>query len=581
MSFRKGVAPLILLLVAYATTSSSVLAQAPIEPERLPANTMFYLLWRGAPSPSVRQGNALLSLWDDPELVLMRSAMIQNVVAESARDKSKAPTQEQIEQYAALLENAFLVGYYREPAEHRHPGRERKAAGKSKWNGFFLVYDRTGKENVLQSLLPRAQASAKQPSKITPVVLAGTAAVKVEGANDTSYWSETGKFAVGTGEPLVFEEIVGRLNGRPAASGGALGQAPAYKEARAQFASEDLLEFFLEIPRLEELLPQNVTSEPSTTRMLQAFRFDAVHSLAGSVSLDGTRTRLAGALLGDTSTGTIFDLWHEAGNTQTSAAFVPTQAISYSYSQLDLAGLYQWIGRATQSFSPSGPQGMDLVGSMVQQRIGMPLPDALALLTGEFASIQTSPALDTKGQVFVIGIRKREETLRLIRMLLSDRIASTRSEGDVVFFKLSTHGGESGAGTVQWGSYQMAVTNDAVILTSRSDTLRTLLAERAHPGATSAFMLQPRYQQARTHFPATISGMSFFDFQRVDWNAAKTAWLLEARKQVGKPGTSKNDRTLEQWLEQFHPEVISRHLHTSFGASWKDSSGLKFAGWIE
>lgn len=580
MPFRKGVSRLVLLLITFATTSASLLAQAPIEPERLPANTLFYLLWRGAPPVSARQANALLSLWDDPELVLMRSAMIQNVAADSARDKSKALTQEEIEQYASLLENAFLVGYYREPAEHRPSGRVEKAAGKSKWNGFFLIYDRTGKESVLASVLLRSRANAKQPPRITPVTLAGIGAVKVEGENDTSYWAETEKFAVATGEPLVFEEIVGRLNGSQG-TGGALGEVAAYKEARAQFASGDLLQFFLHIPTLEEFLPQRTTSGPSAAHLLEALKIDALHSLSGSVSLEGARTRLVGALLGDTSEGTIFDLWSAGRNMQASAAFVPTEAISYNYSQLDLGRLYQWIGRAIQSFSPTRPQGMDLVGGAIQQRIGMPLPDALALLTGEFASIQTSPALDPKGQVFVIGIRKKEETLRLIRMLLSDRISSTRSEGDVVFFKLSTHGGESRAGTVQWGSYQMAVTSDAVILTSRLDTLRTLLAERAQPGATSAFMLQPRYQQARARFPATINGMSFFDFQRVDWNAAKTKWLLETRKQVGKPGTSKNDQTFEQWLEQFHPEAISRHLHASFGASWKDSSGLKFQGWIE
>jgi hypothetical protein len=472
------------------------------------------------------------------------------------------------------------VGYYREPVERRGPERGQKAAGKSKWNGFFLIYDRTGKESVLTSVLLRSRANAKQPQKITQLTLAGIATVKTEGENGTSYWAETGRFAVGAGESRVFEEIVGRLN-RSRAASGALGEVPAYREARTEFRTEDLLEFFLRMPKMEEFLSETTTSGPSVPRILETLRIDAVHSLSGSVSLEGARTRLAGALLGDTSQGTIFDLWSAAGNAQTSAALVPTEAISYNYSQLDLGGMYQWIRRAIQSVGPNGAQGMDLVGGMIQQRLGMSLPDALALLTGEFASIQTSPALDPKGQVFVIGIRKREEALRLIRTLLSEHISSTRSEGGNVFFKLSTHGGESTAGSVQWGSYQMAVTSDAVILTSRLDTLRTLLAEHAQSGATSAFMLQPRYQQARGRFPATIDGMSFFDFQRVDWQAARTLWLREAQKPVSDPGTSKNARAFAQWLEQFHPDVISRHLHASFGASWKDSSGLRFQAWIE
>src|SRR3989442_4179207 len=94
----------------------------------------------------------------------------------------------------------------------------------------------------------------------------------------------------------------------------------------------------------------------------------------------------------------------------------------------------------------------------IQTRIGMRLPDALALFSGQIGSIQTAPDLDPAKQVYVLGIQKKPETLKLLRTLLSDKISSEKNEGDATFLKISTHGGESQAGTMQWGAYQLAVT---------------------------------------------------------------------------------------------------------------------------
>src|SRR3989442_9087725 len=99
----------------------------------------------------------------------------------------------------------------------------------------------------------------------------------------------------------------------------------------------------------------------------------------------------------------------------------------------------------------------------IQTRIGMPLPDALALFSGEIGSIQTAPDLDPAKQVYVVGIQKKPETLKLLRTLLSDKITSEKNEGDATFLKVSTHGGESQSGTMQLGTVQMAVKPDFVV----------------------------------------------------------------------------------------------------------------------
>ena len=63
-------------------------AQAPIEPAKLPARTIFYVVWRGMPAPDVRKANSLFALWDDPGLAPARSAFVESLVNDSRKDKS-------------------------------------------------------------------------------------------------------------------------------------------------------------------------------------------------------------------------------------------------------------------------------------------------------------------------------------------------------------------------------------------------------------------------------------------------------------------------------------------------------------
>lgn len=576
----------VLALAAILIAASRAPAQAPLEPERLPAKTYFYLLWRGAPPTAARQANSLFALWDDPDFAPVRAAMAENLVNEPGKDKSKAAlTREQMDEYSALLENPFLIGYYGEPDERRRKGAAAESGDSAaKWNGMFFVYDRTGKEALLAKAIVSMRAQEREPPKLTLLTLAGVSALKVEHKTETSYWAETGKYAVSAGEPQVFEEIVNRLNGK-AGGGRSLGELAAFKEAQPQMAKGSVVEFFLRVPSLKELVPAPKQGEMDTRPLVAAINLEAVHALAGSVSLDGPRTRMQGALLGDASAGTLFDIWPNGEANFASAELVPADAVAYSEGRLNALGLYNILERAARSFAPKGQTGfLEVMESAIQSRIGMPLPDALALFTGEFATIQTAADLDDKKTVFALGIQKKPETLKLLRTVLSDRIASERNEGETTFLKISTHGGESGAGTVQWGAYQAAVTPHFLLGAPRSDALRAVLAQSG--SASAGFTSQPRYQQARGRYPQTLNGFSFYDFQRIDWDGVKTRVLAEAKKpsKTTDPSTgAKRDPPAQAmpWLEQVNPQVFARHLHTATSASWKDATGLKFDAWFD
>src|SRR2546429_7319439 len=65
-------------------------AQAPLEPAQMSPRTLFYLIWRGVPSPDARKANALLALWDDADFAPVRSAMVAGTLRASA-EKSTPP----------------------------------------------------------------------------------------------------------------------------------------------------------------------------------------------------------------------------------------------------------------------------------------------------------------------------------------------------------------------------------------------------------------------------------------------------------------------------------------------------------
>jgi hypothetical protein len=221
---------------------------------------------------------------------------------------------------------------------------------------------------------------------------------------------------------------------------------------------------------------------------------------------------------------------------------------------------------------------------MAQAKLGQSLSSALALFTGEFASLQTSPSLDNNKQIYLVGIRDKPGTVKLIHTLLSDKIGSEHAEGETTFMKISAGGSSGTAGTAQWDFYHVAATPDYLVVGARLEAVREVLARRpqsAAAGLTSA----PGFQSARSQFPATINGLGYFDFRKVDWQALKARLVAEANKTPTakrSPGTGASAATpTPSWMLEMNPEVFAHHLHVASSASWKDAQGLHFDEWIE
>ncbi len=550
----------------------------------MPARTMFYVIWRGTPAGDARKSNSLLALWDDPDLAPLRAAALQNMQSSSAKDASKPQlSREEIEQTSSLLENSFVLGYLRKP-------ETKSAAAKSAehpWNGMFFVYDRTGKELLLAKTILRFRSQEKEPPQVSAITVAGAPALKIARKNDVTYWTERGKYAVGSADLTVFEEILARLDGK--SSGSSLAQIAAYQEAEPLLHG-GVLEFFLRVPQLRDFAPEAPANSPVKIEpVLNALKLESIHSLSGHLTLEGARARVQGAMLGDVAPGTLFDLWTPGQQTPASLALVSPDVISYSETQFNFSAFYDLLKRALRVALPQQQQGgAEMIEGLAATRIGMPVPDALALFSGEFASIQNNPAIDPQKAVYYIGIRNKPDTLKLLRTIFSDQLGSERNDGDATFVKVSFGGGQSSSGVAQWNFYHIAVTPTFLVASSRSETLREFLAKRSPADAAAQATLPPTFQSARAQFPAALSGLAFVNLQKIDYQALKTRWIEQAKKASAAAPARKGSADAPQpppgeaeWLLNIDPQVFVRHLHFLAGASWKDSKGIHFDEWLE
>jgi len=575
-------------LVIALFVSTRAVAQSPIDPGKLPGHTLFYLCWHGSPSGDIRKNNSLYALWDDPDFAPARDALFSNLATSNTAAGKPAISREDLQQYVTLLDNPFLVGYIRQPESHAAPKASSPAvpsASPSKtpaapaWNGLFLIYDRSGKEALLSKAVLQMRSTEKDIPKLSELTVAGVPALKVERKSGVTYWAEFSKYAVSANELPVFEEILNVVNGKPTAS--VLAQAPNYQEA-GPLLHGGILEFFLLVPRPDQV---NVdTASPVVNQLkplVSALKLESIHSLAGRVSLEGSKSRLTAAILGDTAPGTLFDIWGDGQANPVSMGYLPSNTVQYGESEVNLPGIYNTLKHAFSSIGNAQASSSNALEQMAQTRLGMPLPEALNVVTGEIAWIQTSPTLDDSQKVFLFGLRNKPDALKLTRTIMGDQVTSERNEGDTTFLKISLHGGQSTAGLAQWNFYYLAMTPNVLFGASKSDTLRKYATQTsADPDPAQLKGLLA----ARALLPQKLNGFSYFDFQKLDWPGLQAKWVADARKaaQTAKSTDASNSsKKMADWLTQVNPAVFPRHLHTMSGGSWKDAKGVHLDDWLD
>jgi hypothetical protein len=571
-----------ILVVMLLAAPVAVLAQSSLDPGQLPKSTTFYLAWHGTPSIDARKANSLLATWDDADFEPARAAIIEAMMSSSA-DSAKARaalTRDELSQYASLLDNEMVFGYIVNPNQVKS-GEVGHESQKNPWNGMFLVYNHTGKEATLARLLLQVRMNEKDPPKISAATIAGISAIKIERKDGATFWADHGKYTLVAREPAVFEEISAwTKHATPEAA--TLSQTAAYGEA-GDLLKGGLAEFFFHFPDIIDRDWDTSVMGFRVRPLIQSLKLEVVHCIAGRLALGGARTRFQGAILGPASPGSLFDIWDEGSTSPSSWQFITANTVSYQAWRVNLLGIYTLIQRALQSTVGAGqPSPMDFVETEAATRLGMPLPEAIGLFSGEFATLQSSSTLDPAKQVYVVGIRKKAATLNVLRAGLTERVTGQRSEGDATFLRISAGGMASAAGTASTKYYHLAVTPGVIVASARDESVREILASAIKaPGENT--LVPPAWQKARAQFPETINGLSFFDFQRIDWTAAKQRWTAKSRKAPASKGTQPEAAhdAFANALKDLDARVFPRHLHMTASASWKDAWGMHFDGWIE
>ena len=113
-----------------------------------------------------------------------------------------------------------------------------------------------------------------------------------------------------------------------------------------------MLEFFAGVPNLKGLAPDLLPPVQDRSGS-DALKLESIHSFCGHVTLEGAKTRLQGAVLGDVAPGTLFDFW-TAGQPRRLLFLCFPNVVSYSETQFNLPAFYESLKRACRAALPQG-----------------------------------------------------------------------------------------------------------------------------------------------------------------------------------------------------------------------------------
>src|SRR5260370_22359451 len=225
----------------------------------------------------------------------------------------------------------------------------------------------------------------KAPPKISTAMIAGISAIKIERKNSTTYWADDGKYTFSASEPTVLEQIYAwTKHATPEA--GRLAQTAAFREA-GDLVKGAVAEFFFRFASVRDMDWDKSFAGFRLRPVLQSLKLEAVHSIAGHVALEGTRTRMQSAILGETAPGSLFDIWDEGSASPSSWQFITANTVSYQEGRVNLAGIYPLIKPAMQSTAGTGQESpLGVPGPRPCPRLCVRPAPAVALFYGDLAA---------------------------------------------------------------------------------------------------------------------------------------------------------------------------------------------------
>ena len=556
------------VLLGCAVFGAPLLAQtAPIAP-RLSPNTVFYVEWRGNASlASASQKNHVLQLLHDPAFAQMLTQIARQIQTSTPKNGGPAAALV-LPDLASFLDNAIVFGVVANPDAI-------KAASDKPASPFatFLVYDSTGKADLIQKWKGLSALRSQTPVDVTKYDFGGTPVeVRTSGKNVT-YSAQAANYFVVSDQKQTVEDLITRFRS-PDAPATSIVQIAEYGQMRKYVGPEPSLEVFGRIPDMS----QWNSTDKSAKQMVQlskSLHLEKIHVLAGALNFEGETTRFRSAVLGDTSPGGPFDI---AG--ASSAAFL-TQPVAesgpvFSMTRMNFPAMYQLLHDAIVSnLPPQQAASMTAMEGAAQGFLGMSIPDALKLFTGEIGSASSYTEDGTAEQVYAVAIQKPDSVLRVLRAVIGTMIVGEDASGSTTYLDLAYPYRDPKTGLQRRKFYYVAVTPQMFLAAPRKAMLRQAMQriapEAADPPA-GGIVANPAYAQLRARLPEKLSGLSSADIDRIPFDKL-------AQNFSSQPVQSGSQQPNE--APKLNLSVISRYLHITVSGWWKDSNGVYFDSYVQ
>ncbi|MGH9746830.1 MAG: hypothetical protein ACRD59_12065 [Candidatus Acidiferrales bacterium] len=561
---------LLLVLAAFPAQ-----AQTSALPDRLPANTIFYAYWLGMGSlTKAEKTNHVVQLFEDPQFALGRDALLKNFRNSIAKN-GPATSEPETAEVLSLLDNPAVIGIVLNPA----PAKTAAADKAPPPVGFFVVYDVHGKTAIVEKLRAANSASGKEVPTVMSYDFHGTKVEARATGTDVSYTALTPKHYFLADQKAVIEDLIARFGAaeNPADS---VTRIPEYKAIRAFVSSDASVEYFARIPDLSKSLSPEQLDKPGV-KVAMNLHLDRVHVFGGSISFAGEATRFRGAVLGDTSAGTIFDVAGASGTSFVTWPVVSAGPI-FGISRFNFPAIYQLLrAAALPVLPPQQAASVEMSEKMAQGFLGMPVSDALQLFTGELAS-QTAFADDGSSlKTYAVSIQKPQDVLRILRAVGGGFIVGEDTSGDTTFLDLVYPYTDPATGQKRRDFYYVAVTPTMLFAAPRKAAVREAMARlNAKTDAAKAVgnFSSPEFSSLRSLLPEKLSGLSAIAIAQIPWDKLLSR---EAQQMADAAKSSNSPPPSTDWLKAIKPEVLTRHLHFGVSGWWKDSSGIYFDSYVQ
>jgi hypothetical protein len=542
---------------------SPLYAEARPIVERLSPETIFYLEWRGTASlGGAERENHLLQLLRDPAL----APLWLNLTSQAERSAPQGASPAAaflLPDLISLLDNAVVFGIVPNPDARRAP-----TPGKTvPLVATFLVYDLSGKADLIQKWRALSTMSSKTPTEVTKYDFGGTWVEVRTTRTSASYLAQTGRYFLASDQKQVIEDLITRFCGTDVRSP-SVTDLPEYGQIRKYVGHDPALEFFGHMPDLSSWNPN-----PG----MKSIHLEKIHAIGGGLSFDDEAARMRGAILGDASPEGPFDLAGASSATFQTFPVIET-APTFSISRINLAALYRLFMGAVIGNLPGQAAHMAASEKAAESFLGMPILDALQLFTGEIASMTAPSEEGTLEQLFALSIQKPDAVLRIVRALTGTMIVSENSAGPTTYLDLAYPYQDPQTHVQRKKFYYLAITPQMLLAAPRKAMLQQaigrLSSSEADPGPAGAFR-NPEFAHLRSRLPERLSGLGAADLNQIPWD--KVFPNLPSRPALGANQPNQQPSDLS-WLKG---GVVSRYLHFALSGWWKDANGVYFDSYIQ